>query len=175
MFHTVYLSFETGRVGRDYIGKHSTEDPYDVYKGSFQDKTFNPDGKIVLEYAKTEEGAVAAEIRWQKVFRVAEDPQFVNRSYQTSDKFTFDTRGEKHPLYGTKRPDITERNLTDNPAKRPEVIEKMREVQTGNTNSKGKLWWIKKDGTRTRALECPGGEWQRGMVWGQEVYTRKGK
>jgi len=78
MYHTVYLSFEED--GRDYIGKHSTNNPYDEYLGSFKDDTFNPTNKIILEYATTEEGAIKAEIRWQRVFNVVEDPQFVNRS-----------------------------------------------------------------------------------------------
>ena len=28
MFHTVYNSYESKPQGRDYIGKHSTEDPW---------------------------------------------------------------------------------------------------------------------------------------------------
>ena len=173
MFHTVYLSFEDGKVGRDYVGKHSSDDPYDDYLGSYKDRSFDPSGKIILEYAKTEEGAVEAEVRWQQVFRVAEDPQFANQSYQTNKKFVLDTRGEKHPLFGAKRPDTTERNIRDNPVKRPEVREKLCQVRIGNKNSAGKLWWVKSDGTRCRALAQPGEEWQRGMVWGQEVYGRR--
>lgn len=95
MFHTVYLSFEDGKVGRDYIGKHSSDDPYDDYLGSYKNKSFDPSGKIVLEYAKTEEGALEAEVRWQQVFKVAEDPQFANQSYQTSTKFNYDMTGFK--------------------------------------------------------------------------------
>ena len=128
MFHTVYLSFEDGKVGRDYIGKHSSEDPYDEYLGSYKDKSFDPSGKIILEYARTEEGAVEAEVRWQQVFRVAEDSQFANQSYQTNTKFVLDTRGKKHPLFGAKRPDTRERNLRDNPSKRPEVAAKIAEA-----------------------------------------------
>ena len=120
MFHTVYLSFESD--GRDYIGKHSSEDPYDDYVGSYKDKSFNPSSKIILEYAKTEEGAVEAEVRWQQVFRVAEDPQFANQSYQTNKKFVLDNRGERHPLYGKERYDI---KGDKNPAKRPEVSQKI--------------------------------------------------
>jgi hypothetical protein len=93
MFHTVYLSFEGEETGRVYIGKHSSKDPYDSYLGSFTDKTFNPCGKIILEYAKTEEGAIEAEIRWQRVFGVAENSEFVNQSYQTSTKFQYDMTG----------------------------------------------------------------------------------
>jgi hypothetical protein len=91
MFHTVYLSFEPD--GRDYIGKHSSKNPYDDYLGSYKDKSFDPKSKIILEYCKTEEGAVEAEIRWQRVFNVVEDPQFVNRSYQTSARFYFNRTG----------------------------------------------------------------------------------
>jgi len=121
MFHTVYLSFEDGKVGRDYIGKHSSENPYDEYLGSYKDKSFAPTGKIILEYAKTEEGAVEAEVRWQRVFLVAEDPQFANQSYQTNKKFVLTVKGEGHPNTGRMRPDVTIRNLEDNPVYRPEV------------------------------------------------------
>jgi hypothetical protein len=96
MFHTIYDSFESKLGGRDYIGKHSTENPYDDYKGSFRDKTFEPDSKIIVGYSKTAEGAVWLEIQWQKVFEVAEDPQFANRSYQTSTKFNYDRTGVPH-------------------------------------------------------------------------------
>ena len=123
MFHTVYLSFEPD--GRDYIGKHSSEDPYDDYLGSYKDKSFDPTNKIILEYCKTEEGAVEAEIRWQRVFNVVEDPQFVNRSYQTSNKFVTGFKGEEHPLFGVKRPDTRQRNLTNNPSKCPEAAKKI--------------------------------------------------
>jgi hypothetical protein len=128
MFHTVYLSFEDGTIGRDYIGKHSTENPYDEYLGSYKDSTFNPTGKIILEYAKTEEGAVEAEIRWQNVFKVAEDPQFANKSYQTSEKFVFNKSGPEHPNHGRSRPDLVARNLSDNPVYRPEVMSKREEI-----------------------------------------------
>ena len=86
-FHTVYLSFEED--GRNYIGKHTTLDPYDDYLGSFKDNTFDPTSKIILEYASTEEGALEAELRWQRVFQVVEDNSFANKSYQTSTGFRF--------------------------------------------------------------------------------------
>jgi hypothetical protein len=95
MFHIVYLSFEDTSNGRGYIGKHSSANPYDSYYGSYKDTSFNPSGKIVLEYAKTEEAAIQAEIRWQKVFKVAENPEFANQSYQTSSKFNYDLTGFK--------------------------------------------------------------------------------
>jgi hypothetical protein len=165
MFHAVYLSFEEKENGRMYIGKHSSENPYDVYFGSFYDKSFNPAGKIILEYCNTEQGAVEAEIRWQQVFKVAEDPQFANKSYQTSKKFLRDNRGEKHPLFGKKRPDVRERNQKNNPAKRLEVRQKMSKSRMGNTNGIGKLWWVNKDGKIIGNEECPGEGWQRGRTW----------
>ena len=139
-FHTVYNSFE--RDGRDYIGKHSTDNPYDDYKGSFKDRSFNPDSKIVFAYAKTKEGAVWLEIMFQRVFGVVEDPQYANKSYQTSAKFIYGVEGEDNPA---KRPDVRkkistntkgklkkglrERNLTDNPMSNPETRAKLKEAR----------------------------------------------
>jgi hypothetical protein len=87
MFHTAYNSYEAKLNGRDYIGKHSTEDPYDNYLGTFKDKSFDPDAKIIMAYSKTPEGASWFEINFHNVFNVARDPQFVNRAKQTSTKF----------------------------------------------------------------------------------------
>lgn len=91
MFHTVYNSYEDAPNGRDYIGKHSTNDPYDTYLGTYKDQTFDPDSKIVMAYAKTAEGALWFEINFHNVFNVAQDPQFANKSKQTSTRF--DTTG----------------------------------------------------------------------------------
>lgn len=92
MFHTAYNSYESKTNGRDYLGKHSSENPYDNYMGSFKDETFDPDAKIIMAYSKTKEGAVWFEINFHNVFNVAQDPQYVNRSKQTSTKF--DTTGQ---------------------------------------------------------------------------------
>lgn len=135
MFHTVYNSFEPGPDGRDYIGKHSTEDPYDDYLGSFKDRSFNPDDKIVFAYAKTKEGAVWLEIMFQRVFGVVEDPQFANQAYQTSDKFVAGFKGENNPMFGASRPDVTKRNLIDNPAKKPDAVAKLSAFRKGRPRS----------------------------------------
>ena len=129
MFHTVYNSYESKNNGRDYLGKHSTYNPYDDYRGSFRDESFDPDDKIIIGYSKTPEGAVWLEIQYQRAFKVVENPQFANQSYQTSDKFVTGFAGEEHPLYGTKRPDVTERNLKDNPSRRPGASEKIAEAR----------------------------------------------
>jgi len=118
MFHTVYDSYEDSPNGKDYIGKHSSEDPYDSYLGSFSDNGFNPSDKIILGYSKTPEGAVWMEIQWQRVFRVAEDPQFVNKVYQTSEKF--DSTGLKWSEESRQRSSEIQKEVQN----RPEVKEK---------------------------------------------------
>lgn len=120
MFHTVYNSFESKPHGRDYLGKHSSDNPYDKYKGSFRDKSFDPDTKIVLGYSKTVEGAIWLEMQLQRVFRVAEDPQFANQAYQTSVGFSFSGEGENNPMYGKKPSE--------------ETIQKLREANWGENN-----------------------------------------
>ena len=93
MFHFIYLSYEEVSSGRNYIGVRSTKDLNDGYMGSFTDTSFNPTARIILQFYKTREGALEAEIQWQKIFRVAENPEYANRAYQTSKKF--DTAGGK--------------------------------------------------------------------------------
>lgn len=90
-WHLVYLSYESGHGGRNYIGKHTTKDLYDEYLGSFSDKTFNPDSRVILGIYNSSEAATQAEIQWQRVFKVVPNPEFANKSYQTSTKF--DTTG----------------------------------------------------------------------------------
>jgi len=146
MFHTVYLSFEPD--GRDYIGKHSSEDPYDDYLGSYKDKSFDPTNKIILEYSKTEEGAVEAEIRWQKVFKVAENPQFANQSYQKTSRFRLSSCNKEilrrreqsiKDYYSSKEGFITQGNKT-----------------------RSKTWYHLPDGTERRFDENPGAPWEKG-------------
>lgn len=142
-FHTVYNSYE--REGRDYIGKHSTDNPYDDYKGSFKDDTFSPDEKIVIIYAKTPEGAVWLEEQFQRVFQVVEDNQFANRSYQTSNKFVCGISGQDNPAKrpevrqkisdsqkGKPRPYVSQRNLDNNPMKNPAARKKLKEARNNN-------------------------------------------
>ena len=146
MFHTAYTSYESKLNGRDYIGKHSTEYPYDDYKGSFKDEEFDPDSKIVMAYAKTAQGALWFEINFHNVFDVARDPQYVNRSKQTSTGFdvtgvsfscTEETRqllselnmGERNPMYGR----TGEKSPRYGKCHTEEAKKKMSEGHTGKT------------------------------------------
>ena len=95
LFNFVYLSYEETANGRSYVGQHSTNNINDGYLGSYSDKSFNPTSRIILEYCKTKVGALAAEIRWQRALKVAEDSDFANRSYQTSTRFVYPWRGKK--------------------------------------------------------------------------------
>ena len=169
MFHTAYNSYESKPGGRDYIGKHSTEDPYDDYKGSFKDKEFDPDSKIVMAYAKTAEGAVWFEINFQNVFDVVLDPQYANQVKQTSTGFdttgvsfphTEETKqlmsetrvGEKNPRFGNPHTDKSK--------------QLMRELKTGEKNPAfGRKWYVNAAGETYYDKEPPGPEWQRGRKW----------
>ena len=134
MFHTVYLSYEEGPTGRSYVGKHSTDDPYDDYFGSFHDSSFNPVGKHVLGMYKTPQGATRGEIMWQRVLHVVEDPHYVNRAYQTA--IGFDTTGRKRPK---------------------------EETAPGGLAMKGMLVW-NNGVAESRSKTCPGPEWVRGKL-----------
>jgi len=156
IWHIVYLSYESQRGGRNYIGKHSTENLYDGYLGSFSDSTFNPDSRIVLGVFNTSGAAVQFEIQWQRVFTVVPDPEFVNRSYQTSTKFDttgfkFDEdfkrdrslkySGEGNPNFGKVTPDKVKEKIAESLTGRKaseETCVKLSESLRGNRNRKGK-------------------------------------
>jgi hypothetical protein len=88
-YHYTYYSYE--EWGRGYIGSRTCKclPENDVrYFGSFRDKTFKPTQKIILksDYTTREE-AYADEIILQEHYKVAKNPHFANRAYQTSTKF----------------------------------------------------------------------------------------
>jgi hypothetical protein len=159
MWHILYLSYETW--GRDYIGAHSTDDLNDGYMGSYSDKTFNPDGRIILGYYKTRKALLRAEQIYQEVLGVVVDPQYANRSVQTSTGFCRkgaiddpETREKKSKSHTGKRrskkqaeamteaqnrPEVVKKKSEamrgdHNPSKRPEVRQKLRELSTGENN-----------------------------------------
>ena len=99
-FHYTYISTDNKLF---YIGVRSCacdieEDPY---MGSYKDKTFKPVSKRILGIHENREDAVLAEIYWQRLFKVVENPLFVNQAYQTSIWFDFrpDNAGENHGYY----------------------------------------------------------------------------
>lgn len=138
MWHIVYLSYESGPQGRNYIGKHSTSELDDGYRGSYKDRLFKPEDRIILGYYKTAEAALAAEIQWQRVFRVAEDPSFANRAYQTSSRF----RIVKHSEESKIKMKTAERRVNPNSLK----------------SALGKSWFYNPcNGEELLRKECPEG------------------
>ena len=88
-YYYTYYSYEEWGMG--YFGSRGCKclPEEDInYFGSFYDKTFKPTQKIILkdDYATREE-AYADEIILQQYYKVAENPHFANRAYQTSTKF----------------------------------------------------------------------------------------
>ena len=136
MWHILYLSYES--EGRDYIGAHTTENLYDGYLGSYRDQSFSPDNRITLGYYKSRESLLKAEENLQKSLNVAKDPQYANRSIQTSTGFN--RQGVKDS---------------------PETIERKRQASGGERNAfHGKTHsqetrkaWSKKRRGRKESLE----------------------
>jgi hypothetical protein len=183
----VYYSFE--EWGRGYIGvKFESNPETDKYFGSFHDQTFNPTQKIVLGEFETREEALEAEVALHEFFKVDKKPHFANLARQTSTGFVAPkvrneewkqkiseahkgkklspesivkrqanriyNFGEEHPFYGKTHTNETKAK-----------IKAARAKQTNVSGGCALPWWVKEDGTRTRAEECPGEGWERGMVW----------
>jgi hypothetical protein len=103
LYHYTYYSYE--EFGRGYIGKRSCKcsPEEDVkYFGSYRDKTFKPTQKIILETYDTAEEAIADEILLQYFFKVVPNPHFVNKAYQTSNKFSYVMTSEEASKNGKK-------------------------------------------------------------------------
>ena len=88
-YYYTYYSYE--EYGRGYIGSrkcYCLPEEDIKYFGSFKDKTFKPTQKIILksDYVNRED-AYSDEIILQRYYKVVENPHFVNRSYQSSNKF----------------------------------------------------------------------------------------
>ena len=124
----VYYSYE--EYGRGYIGKRECQcfPEEDVkYFGTFKDKNFKPTQKIILETFNTVEEALEAECVLHDFYAVDKNPHFANKAKQTSKKFYHRSFGENNP---SKRDDVREKIREgklgeNNPAKRPEVREKL--------------------------------------------------
>jgi hypothetical protein len=140
-YHYTYYSYE--EWGRGYFGSRTCKclPEEDIkYFGSFKDKTFRPTQKIILkdDYATREE-AYADEIILQQYYKVAENPHFANRAYQSTTKFHYITPPEQRILNGKKGGEkakefglgfhsLTKEQLSEN-SKR--MVEKHRKTGTG--------------------------------------------
>ena len=156
-WHILYDSYE--EEGRDYIGAHSTEDLNDGYLGSYKDKTFNPKNRISIGYYKTREALIQAEISLQKVLNVAIDPQYVNRSVQTSTGFdrsgvpdTQETRQKKSESHTGKKRSAEQVEAMTAAQNRPEVSKRKSESMKGDNNPS------KRPGTKKKLSEKLSGE-----------------
>jgi len=127
----VYYSYE--EFGRGYIGSRVCDclPENDIkYFGSYRDKTFKPNQKIILETFDNVEEALEAECALHNFYEVDKNPHFSNKAKQTSSKFYHRSFGENNP---SKRDDVRKkiklRKLGENnPAKRPEVRKKISDA-----------------------------------------------
>jgi hypothetical protein len=131
-YHYVYYSYESW--GRGYIGKRTCKcHPQDdtQYFGSFSDKTFNPDSKIIIATFDTSEEALAAEIALHEFYDVAVNSHFANKAKQSS-KF-FNVEGI------AKAAEHKEKIRLSNLGKKrsEESKRKMSEAKKGNTYGRG--------------------------------------
>ena len=186
----VYYSYE--EWGRGYIGakpsgyEGNPED--DPYLGSFTDKTFRPSKKVILGVYFTPEECLKAEVKLHEFFQVDVNPHFANLARQTSTGFISLVKTDEHCRKiseAHKGKKLSPQNIAKRQATRgpypageesyrygvchtPEARAKIKTARARQTNVTGGCshpWWVKEDGTRTRSPECPGEEWQRGMIW----------
>jgi hypothetical protein len=123
MKYYVYYSYE--EWGRGYIGSKpsgSMDPDNDGYFGSFSDPDFNPTEKIILGVYGTPEECLEAEVVLHRLFEVDRNPHFANKAKQTSSGFFYDASGTKNEGSSKAR---TEANLTNNPMKNPQSVQKM--------------------------------------------------
>ena len=120
-FHYVYYSYE--EWGRGYIGKRTCTcaPEQDVaYMGSFSDKTFKPNNKIILAMFDTSREALAAEALLHDAYNVSKNPLFANKAKQTTEWFNTEgvpkTEEHKEKIRqsntGRKRTDESKRRMS---------------------------------------------------------------
>lgn len=145
-WHIVYLSYDSRPGGKNYIGKHSTDNLYDGYLGSFSDKSFNPDSRIVLGVFNTSEAAILSEIQWQRALQVVSNPEFVNKSYQTSKKF--DTTGIIPHNKGKPRTEEEKRKISER------TKQALRDRGFGNSGDKNPMYGVRGENHPCFGKEC---------------------
>lgn len=107
VIYYTYYSYE--EWGRGYIGQRKCPigktPEEDDYPGSYKDKTFNPDNKIVLKTYDTREEAIQDEIILHDFYKVDTNPHFANISKQKAQGFSYSAVGTKNYQHNTGRKD----------------------------------------------------------------------
>ena len=152
-YYYTYYSYE--EWGRGYIGSRGCKCPPEKdikYLGSSKDKTFKPTQKIIIkdDYTTREE-AYADEIILQQYYKVAENPHFANRAYQTSTKFYVPIEraienGKNNKKNGTgifaqtfeERSEIAKRNARKNKENKVGIFALTKEQLSENGKKGGK-------------------------------------
>ena len=135
MYHYTYMSIDPVD-GRRYIGSRSCkclpkEDT--KYFGSYKDKSFKPQEKIILKTFSSREEAFKHEIYLHFVLDVAVNKKFANRARVTTTGFTW--AGQHHSKETIEKLRIAGRNIS------PETKEK---IKIGNQNKKLSLWHLER-------------------------------
>jgi hypothetical protein len=120
-FHYVYYTYE--EWGRGYIGKRTcicVPEQDTEYMGSFSDKTFKPNHKIILAVFDTSREALAAEALLHDAYNVSKNQLFANKAKQTTEWFNTEgvpkTEEHKEKIRqsntGRKRTDESKRRMS---------------------------------------------------------------
>ncbi len=105
MHYYVYYSYESW--GRGYIGRRQCDCPPEEdinYFGSYRDKNFSPNQKIILAVYESLEEAARAEVSLHEFFEVHINPHFANKAKQTSENFSYCASGPNAVLFGKTGP-----------------------------------------------------------------------
>jgi NUMOD3 motif len=138
--HYVYYSYE--EFGRGYIGCRTCDclPEDDDYLGSYQDKTFNPTNKIILETFSTREEALQAEVNLHKFYQVDQNPHFANKSRQKTTGFYYAEKkfGEENPFYGKSHTNETKDKISQVGKENKGWVDRRRTYQGENNPFYGK-------------------------------------
>ena len=135
MYHYTYMSIDPVD-GRKYIGSRSCKclpEEDTKYFGSYKDKSFKPQQKIILKTFCSRKEAFKHEIYLHFVLDVAVNKQFANRARATVTGFTW--AGQHHSQKTIERLRITSKNMSQ------ETREKIRQR---NKNKKLSPWHIER-------------------------------
>jgi hypothetical protein len=157
MFHYTYYSYESW--GRGYIGRRScsVSPEQDNYFGTYSDKTFKPEHKIILGIHTTKEEAAEAEVKLHEFFQVHLNPHFANKARQTSKKFYNNLSGEQRLAQSEL---VRQTNLRpDNPFR----------LKGESSMSHGRRWVVNSDKTEEIYLKA-GEEIPEGWVLGRKKF-----